>query len=124
MTYKDEIFLVNFFFDKFLVVSKTLENMRVTKPKSGRSSALKRLNATLKDVGLVGPKSRSASKKRTHPRDGNANISKLNSLAPNQINPFELKVNKVKHDVLGKKIKGVQGKPGLKRQIGIEKACI
>ncbi|CAG8607361.1 5960_t:CDS:10 [Rhizophagus irregularis] len=96
--------------------------MRVTKPKSGRSSALKRLNATLKDVGLVGPKSRSASKKRTHPRDGNANISKLNSLAPNQINPFELKVNKVKHDVLGKKIKGVQGKPGLKRQIGIEKA--
>ncbi|CAB4442152.1 unnamed protein product [Rhizophagus irregularis] len=95
--------------------------MRVTKPKSGRSSALKRLNATLKDVGLVGPKSRSASKKRTHPRDGNANISKLNSLAPNQINPFELKVNKVKHDVLGKKIKGVQGKPGLKRQIGIEK---
>jgi hypothetical protein len=48
----------------------------------------------------------------------------LNSLEPNQINPFELKVNKIKHDVLGKKIKGVQGKPGLKRQIGIEKACI
>ncbi|GBB85519.1 hypothetical protein RclHR1_12000011 [Rhizophagus clarus] len=93
--------------------------MRATNPKSDRSSALKRLNATLKNNGLMGSKSRSNSKKQKLPRDGG--VKSLNSLVPKQINPFELKINKVKHDVLGKKIKGIKGKPGMKRQIGIEK---
>src|SRR5271154_5144163 len=98
--------------------------MGITNPRRSGSSALNRLKTTLKDVGLIGPKSRSniSKKQKIHPKYGNTEYkSKLNSLMKNQINPFELKVNKVKHDVIGKKIKGVQGKPGLKRQIGIEK---
>ncbi|CAI2177220.1 4034_t:CDS:10 [Funneliformis geosporum] len=101
--------------------------MRVKNPKRNGSSALKRLKTTLKDVGLVGQKSRSSiskkQKQKGNPVDANKieYKSKLNSLMKNQVNPFELKINRVKHDVLGKKIKGVQGRPGLKRQIGIEK---
>ena len=99
--------------------------MGATNPKRSGSSALKRLKASLKDVGLVGRSNISKKKKtKVNPRDVNVEYkSKLNSLIKNQINPFELKVNKVKHNVLGKEIKGIQGKPGLKRQIGIDKVC-
>ncbi|CAG8560081.1 9677_t:CDS:10 [Funneliformis mosseae] len=101
--------------------------MRVKNPKRNGSSALKRLKTTLKDVGLVGPKSCSSTSKKQKQKGNPVDTrkieyqSKLNSLIKNQVNPFELKINRVKHDVLGKKIKGIQGRPGLKRQIGIEK---
>ena len=98
--------------------------MGVTNPKRSGSSALKRLKASLKDIEPVGRSNISKKKnQKVNPRDGNEYKSKLNSLNKNQINPFELKVSKVKHHVLGKKFKGIQGKPGLKRQIGIDKVC-
>ena len=94
--------------------------MGTANPKRSSSSALKRLKSSLKDIRLVGPKQRS---QKVNSRDGNIDKSKF-SLMKNQINPFESKFNKVKHNVLGKRIKGTQGKPGLRRQIGINKACI
>ncbi|RHZ78671.1 hypothetical protein Glove_158g41 [Diversispora epigaea] len=89
-------------------------------------SALKRLKTTLKEVGVIGPTSRSSTSKKQRKRgapieSGKNDIkTKLNQLN-DKINPFEMKVTRMKHDVLGKRVKGVQGRPGLNRQIGIEK---
>ncbi|CAG8542688.1 2598_t:CDS:10, partial [Dentiscutata heterogama] len=93
--------------------------------KSG-GSALKRLKSTLKEAKVIGHGSRSSmskkQKRKGKPKgdDRNNTKDKLEFLK-NQINPFELKVTKTKHNVLGRKVKGTQGRPGLKRQIGIEK---
>ncbi|KAF8592596.1 Nop14-like protein [Ramaria rubella] len=37
-----------------------------------------------------------------------------------RLNPFDVKVTKLKHDVGGRKLKGVTGRPGLSKQAGIE----
>ncbi|CAG8819599.1 12139_t:CDS:1, partial [Gigaspora rosea] len=91
--------------------------------KSG-GSALKRLKSTLKEAKVIGHGSRSSmskkQKRKGRPNDKNDTKDKLEFLK-NQINPFELRVTKTKHNVLGRKVKGTQGRPGLKRQIGIEK---
>ncbi|CAG8433583.1 10902_t:CDS:10 [Diversispora eburnea] len=104
---------------------KRKEYMNAKSQKKG-GSALKRLKTTLKEVGVIGPTSRSSISKKQRKRgtpieSGKNDIkTKLNQLN-DEINPFELKVTRMKHDVLGKRVKGVQGRPGLNRQIGIEK---
>lgn len=41
-----------------------------------------------------------------------------------KVNPFEVKVNKIKHHVLGRKIsKHDKGMPGLSRSKAMEKVC-
>jgi nucleolar protein 14 len=37
-----------------------------------------------------------------------------------RLNPFDVKVTKLKHDVGGRKLKGVTGRPGRSKQAGIE----
>ena len=39
-----------------------------------------------------------------------------------KFNPFDVKVQKVKHDVVGRKMKGIMGKPSASKQAGIEQA--
>ncbi|ORZ39919.1 nucleolar protein 14 [Catenaria anguillulae PL171] len=93
------------------------------KQNASGGSTLKRLKTTLKTAGLIGPQKAAAKKaaKATATRPS-ALAQKadaiLKSLRSN--NPFELKVQKTKHDVLGRKLKGSQGRPGLTRQKGLE----
>ncbi|KAF0446050.1 Nop14-like protein [Gigaspora margarita] len=92
--------------------------------KSG-GSALKRLKSTLKEAKVIGHGSRSSmskkQKRKGKPKDDKNDTKDKLEFLKNQINPFELRVTKTKHNVLGRKVKGIQGRPGLKRQIGIEK---
>ncbi|CAG8476649.1 6796_t:CDS:10 [Acaulospora morrowiae] len=94
--------------------------------KKNGGSALKRLKTTLKEAGIIGPNSRSGiskkQKRKGEPKEiGKNNIKSKIGHINGKVNPFELKVTRTKHNVLGKKVKGVQGRPGLKRQIGVEK---
>jgi hypothetical protein len=41
-----------------------------------------------------------------------------------RLNPFDIKVTKLKHEVGGRKLKGVTGKPAHSKQAGIEQVCI
>jgi nucleolar protein 14 len=38
-----------------------------------------------------------------------------------RLNPFDVKVTKLKHDVGGRKVKGVVGRPSARKQEGLEK---
>ena len=40
-----------------------------------------------------------------------------------KINPFDVKVTKLKHDVGGRKIKGVTGLPARSKQAGLDQVC-
>ncbi|ORY07457.1 Nop14-like protein [Basidiobolus meristosporus CBS 931.73] len=86
-------------------------------------SALKRLKLSLREAGVIGQQSRASTskkaKKRGRPNEVGKNSvrEKLNTIS-NALNPFELKVSKTKYDVVGRKVKGAQGRPGLSKQIG------
>ncbi|KAF8477301.1 nucleolar protein 14 [Kalaharituber pfeilii] len=87
-------------------------------------SQLKRLKASLKAAGLVGPQ-KSKKEKKQASKSGKSDPRadkhlKLQSIRE-EFNPFELKTTRVKHDVSGRaKIKGAQGRPGVSKQIGEE----
>jgi nucleolar protein 14 len=93
--------------------------MAGTKSKT-KGSTLTKLKSNLKDAGLIGP-----NKFKRSPNDVKAK-SRLAQRADAVLesirnrNPFELKLNKNKHDVLGRHIKGSRGQPGLTRQKGLE----
>ncbi|KAI9103840.1 nucleolar protein 14 [Phlyctochytrium arcticum] len=97
-------------------------------PKASGGSALKKLKSTLKEAGFLGPKQKAA--KNRHARSapasraaGAANAvqrQSLKSLALSRSNPFELQFTRSKHDVLNRKVKGQQGRPGLVRKRGEE----
>lgn len=78
--------------------------------KSG-GSTLKRLKSNLKNLGLIGPK-----RAKITGKDAREKLCELES----RVNPFELKVNKKKHDVLGQRVRGDMGKPTISRQRGNE----
>ena len=40
-----------------------------------------------------------------------------------RLNPFDVKVTKLKHNVVGRKLKGITGKPARSKQAGIEQVC-
>ncbi|KAJ3152193.1 nucleolar complex protein 14 [Geranomyces variabilis] len=94
-------------------------------PKGG--SALKRLKASLKDAGVIGKHQKISKKKTTTQRAAALGerkeareILRGMSTKSRDNNPFEVKVNRQKHDVLGRKVKGSTGKPGLVRKRGEE----
>ncbi|KAI3647032.1 hypothetical protein MP228_007253 [Amoeboaphelidium protococcarum] len=93
--------------------------------KKGGGSVLKRLKSNLKDLGLIGPQKKSgASNKGTKAGDGGRDtiLTKREKLAKlhNRISPFELKVNRQKHQVLNRVVKGSVGKPMISRKKGYE----
>ncbi|CAG8505790.1 27862_t:CDS:10 [Racocetra persica] len=96
----------------------------MTKAKFG-GSALKRLKSTLKEAEVIGHGSRSNMSKKQRrkgkPKDDKNDAKSKLGFLKNQLNPFELKITKTKHNVIGRKVKGTQGRPALKRQMGIEK---
>ncbi|TDL29366.1 Nop14-like protein [Rickenella mellea] len=86
-----------------------------------KGSQLNQLKAEISQAGLSRQSHSGKKRKRgtSHEVDKDKKASKL--LEINQkLNPFDVKVTKLKHDVGGRKIKGAVGKPTVSKQAGIE----
>lgn len=83
-------------------------------------SQLSQLKTALSTAGFTG-KSTSKKRKRADIRnaDKDKRSQKLQEIHE-KLNPFDIKVTKLKHDVEGRKLKGIIGRPGLSKQTGIE----
>ncbi|KAI8998168.1 nucleolar protein 14 [Gaertneriomyces semiglobifer] len=95
--------------------------------KASGGSALKRLKSTLKDAGVIGKHQKISKRKSQTQRaaalaerkDARTIVRKLDVKARTN-NPFELKINRQKHEILGRKVKGSVGRPGAVRKKGEE----
>lgn len=85
-------------------------------------SQLTQLKSALSDAGIArqsaGKKRKRGSAKDTE-KDKKAQLQEIQQ----KLNPFLLKITKVKHDIGGRKLKGVIGKPVISNQAGIEQVC-
>ncbi|KIJ56486.1 hypothetical protein M422DRAFT_150207 [Sphaerobolus stellatus SS14] len=89
-----------------------------------KGSQLTQLKAALKDAGLSKKAEAKSGKKRKRAsapqeKDKEKAAEKLREIHE-KLNPFDMKVTKLKHDVGGRKLKGVTGRPGLSKQAGLE----
>ncbi|ORX48425.1 Nop14-like protein [Piromyces finnis] len=82
--------------------------------KKSNVSALKRLKTRLKSSGIIGENVSSKKKGFDKKELRKKTKEKLENLKK-ETNPFEIKFTKQKHDIMGRKIKGIQGKPGQAR---------
>ncbi|KAI5893598.1 Nop14-like protein [Schizophyllum commune H4-8] len=87
-----------------------------------KGSQLSQLKSALSQAGITGKPQNNNKRKRsgsTSERDKEKKAAKLQEIHQ-KLNPFDVKVTKLKHDVGGRKLKGVTGKPAQSRQAGIE----
>jgi nucleolar protein 14 len=71
-------------------------------------------------LGLIGkPKVSKKKYAKLAASDRKDRTTRLQKLGQ-KINPFELKTNRKKHEVLGKKDKGAVGRPGASKKTGID----
>lgn len=87
-----------------------------------KGSQLTQLKSALSQAGVTGKPS--TSKKRKRPaapleKEKEKRAARLEEIH-RRLNPFDVKVTKLKHDVGGRKLKGVTGKPAQSKQAGIE----
>lgn len=95
-----------------------------------KGSQLSQLKSALSQAGLARQSQPSGSGKKRK-RAGNRDTTldrdkkarKLDEINQ-KLNPFEVKVTKLKHDVGGRKLKGVTGRPGLSKQVGIDQVRV
>ncbi|KAL5637163.1 hypothetical protein ACGC1H_000969 [Rhizoctonia solani] len=87
-----------------------------------KTSQLKQLKSALSLAGL----SRNSQPQKHKRKSGNGmaiekakKAAKLEAIQ-RRLNPFDEQVTRVKHDVGGRKLKGVVGRPGVSRQAGLE----
>ncbi|CAE6445815.1 unnamed protein product [Rhizoctonia solani] len=88
-----------------------------------KTSQLKQLKSALSSAGLS-RNSQSQKHKKKKSSEGTAiekakKAAKLEAIQ-RRLNPFDERVTRVKHDVGGRKLKGVVGRPGVSRQAGLE----
>ena len=89
----------------------------------GGGSQLKQLKAKLHTAGVTDRRQQSQkSKQRKGGLDEKeaaaARRNKINNIV-SSLNPFDEKVTKLKHDVLGRKVKGATGRPGAAKASGL-----
>ncbi|RDB19974.1 Serine/threonine-protein kinase atr [Hypsizygus marmoreus] len=86
-----------------------------------KGSQLSQLKSALTQAGVVGKPQQGKKRKRSGSadKDKEKKAAKLEEIHK-KLNPFDVKVTKLKHDVGGRKIKGVMGKPAQSKQAGIE----
>ena len=86
-----------------------------------KGSQLTQLKSALSQAGLSRQTQQSKKKKREKSRDGTKNkrAEKLQEIH-DRLNPFDVKVTKLKQDVGGRKLKGLTGKPSASKQAGLE----
>lgn len=86
-------------------------------------SQLKQLKAELARAGLARQSQPGGSKKRKRDAPGEQDREKKAAKLQNiheRFNQFDTKVTKLKHEVVGRKLKGVTGKPSTSKQAGLE----
>ncbi|PVF95514.1 Nop14-like protein [Serendipita vermifera] len=89
-------------------------------------SQLKQLKAAISSSGVNQSPSNPRKRKRGTSFDSGAVLEHREKRAEKlkaiheKFNPFDIKVEKLKHDVGGRKIKGVVGKPSLSKQAGLD----
>ncbi|KAJ3007859.1 UNVERIFIED_CONTAM: nucleolar complex protein 14 [Siphonaria sp. JEL0065] len=93
------------------------------KPVNSGGSALKRLRTTLKTSGAIGVAVPSKKKRFLVAKEGKVGVKAQMKQTLRQVdkthslnNPFEKQFARLKHDVLGRKVKGVEGKPMAQRK--------
>ena len=88
-----------------------------------KGSQLTQLKSALSQAGLTKQQQQQSGKKRkraqSEEKDREKRAAKLQDIQQ-KFNPFDVKVTKLKHDVGGRKLKGVVGKPAQSKQAGIE----
>lgn len=86
-----------------------------------KGSQLKQLKSALSQAGLTGKPQAGKKRKRDAPtqKDKERKAARLEEIN-RKLNPFDVKVTKVKHDVGGRKIKGAVGHPAQSRQASLE----
>ncbi|KAG5654235.1 hypothetical protein H0H81_005922 [Sphagnurus paluster] len=86
-----------------------------------KGSQLSQLKSALSHAGITGKPQQGKKRKRTGSvdKDKEKRTAKLDEIHK-KLNPFDTKVTKLKHDVGGRKIKGVVGRPAQSKQAGIE----
>lgn len=93
-------------------------------PRSGhdmaKGSQLSQLKSALAHAGVTGNQ-QGKKRKRTVSveKDKEKKAAKLDEIH-RKLNPFDVKVTKLKHDVGGRKLKGIVGKPAQAKQAGLE----
>ncbi|KAG6859312.1 hypothetical protein C0993_004134, partial [Termitomyces sp. T159_Od127] len=86
-----------------------------------KGSQLTQLKTALSKAGVTGQQQQGKKRKRTGSvdKDKEKRAAKIDEIHK-RLNPFDTKVTKLKHDVGGRKVKGVFGKPAQSKQAGIE----
>ncbi|KAJ7055008.1 nucleolar protein 14 [Mycena amicta] len=86
-----------------------------------KGSQLSQLKTALSKAGVTGSQQHGKKKRPSgaQEKDKAKRAAKLDEIH-RRLNPFDVKVTKLKHDVGGRKVKGVTGKPAQSRQAGIE----
>ncbi|KAF9025892.1 Nop14-like protein [Hymenopellis radicata] len=86
-----------------------------------KGSQLSQLKSALSQAGITG-KPHGTKRKRSNSVQGNDKAKRESKLAEinQKLNPFDTKVTKLKHDVGGRKLKGVTGKPAQSKMAGLE----
>lgn len=90
-----------------------------------KGSQLKQLKSALDQAGLSHQPQAGKKRKRAAPteRDKERKAERLKQIQQ-KLNPFDVKVTKLKHDVGGRKIIGTTGRPAQSKQAGIEQVRI
>ncbi|KAF7352288.1 putative nucleolar complex protein 14 [Mycena venus] len=87
-----------------------------------KGSQLSQLKSALSQAGVTGHQQNGKKRKRTagsQEKDKEKRAAKLEEIHK-KLNPFDTKVTKLKHEVGGRKLKGVTGKPSQSKQAGLE----
>ncbi|KAJ3717957.1 nucleolar protein 14 [Lentinula raphanica] len=87
-----------------------------------KGSQLTQLKSALSHAGITGNNNQNGKKRKRSvlpEKDKEKRKAKLEEIQ-RKLNPFDVKVTKLKHDVGGRKLKGVTGKPAQSKTAGIE----
>ncbi|KAF5379307.1 hypothetical protein D9757_007666 [Collybiopsis confluens] len=87
-----------------------------------KGSQLSQLKSALSHAGITGNQQNNGKKRKrgqSQDKDKEKQASKLEDIQ-RKLNPFDVKVTKLKHDVGGRKLKGVTGKPAQSKMAGLE----
>lgn len=86
-----------------------------------KGSQLSQLKSALSQAGVTGNTQNGQKRKRSGAveKDKDKKAAKLDEIQ-RRMNPFDVKVTKLKHDVGGRKVKGIVGRPAQSKQTGLE----
>lgn len=87
-----------------------------------KGSQLAQLKSALSQAGVIGQKPGGKKRKRSSApleKDKIKTAAKLEEIH-RKLNPFDEKVTRLKHNVGGRKLKGITGRPAKSKQAGLE----